>query len=333
MVDYWSLRREACEAHGLLSDQLDYALSRIVQVAAIATDSYYAAFSISIRHYQIYFETHNLTAPRELVTNTPCYRNQDDNEIRSIVDLTQSEAYNQPIPGSPSASIRAYYGIPILGPGGQKVVGTLAVADPVAKDYAASVKHANIMQRLGRIVEDTLSARREVIRDPLTNLFNRRYTDEFISNEFSSSRRLDLPISVILFDIDHFKQVIDHFGHPFGDRVIEDVARILESCFQRASDTVSRYGGEEFSVIALNTPLDRAVEAAERARKAIEDSALPHPSARCVTVSAGVSVYARAEQLEHIGPEAAFSAADSALYKAKNGGRNRVETHIESPTE
>ena len=323
-MDYWTLRRQACEEHGLLAEQLDYSLARIVKVAAISTHSQYAGFSISSQGHQIYFETHNLPVPRTLVPDSPCFREPNDRRERIFYDLAHSSEYDLSLTGNDSTRIGGYYGIPILGPDRERVVGTLAVAHSAPRHYDRLGLNSTIMRNLGRVVEDTLSARREVIRDPLTGLYNRRYTDEFIINEFSRAKRLDLPIATFLIDIDHFKEINDNIGHSHGDSVIREVAKILSSCFKRASDTLSRYGGEEFSVIALNTSLDKAMTVAERARSAVELAALDHPTRGVVTVSIGVFVYVDSSQLDKKKPEAAFENADMALYEAKRAGRNKV---------
>lgn len=154
--------------------------------------------------------------------------------------------------------------------------------------------------------------------DALTGVSNRRTFDEDVNGEVALSQRVDRPLCVVLLDIDHFKLVNDTYGHPVGDDVLREVGRLLRDAL-RESDTVYRYGGEEFVVLLRDTPADQGVEAAERLRLCVERGT-SHRSPS-VTVSGGVGVLGRGCTT----PAALLEAADVALYAAKAAGRNRVE--------
>jgi diguanylate cyclase (GGDEF)-like protein len=166
---------------------------------------------------------------------------------------------------------------------------------------------------------------REAVTDPLTGVFNRRYLDRRLGEEVASARRYSLPLSVLLLDIDHFKQINDRHGHQAGDQVLAALGEIASGEL-RESDILARYGGEEFLVITPHTPLAGAVNVAERLRKRIEshDFGLPDEPGGIrgtgVTVSIGVASLADGvdsrERLVH--------AADENLYRAKQEGRNRI---------
>lgn len=166
---------------------------------------------------------------------------------------------------------------------------------------------------------------REIITDPLTGVFNRRYLDRRLGEEIVSARRYKLQLSVLLFDIDHFKQVNDQYGHQTGDRVLITLGKATLEVL-RDTDVLTRYGGEEFLIMAPHTPLAGAVKLAERVRQHIEahDFGLPGtPEAASgpkVTVSMGVAVFG--DGIDD--PERLVRIADENLYRAKLEGRNRV---------
>jgi diguanylate cyclase len=152
--------------------------------------------------------------------------------------------------------------------------------------------------------------------DYLTGLFNRRHLDMTIRTEIDHAERYDRPVSVILFDIDRFKQLNDRHGHDMGDYILENLAiRVLQSL--RGSDVFGRWGGEEFLIVAPETDYDHAFQLAERLRELI--AAEPLGPAPLVTASFGVAAYQGGDSLETL-----VKRADEALYEAKHSGRNRV---------
>ncbi|MXR35503.1 GGDEF domain-containing protein [Craterilacuibacter sinensis] len=159
------------------------------------------------------------------------------------------------------------------------------------------------------------------LTDELTGLYNRRHFMEMARRELANAERHGMPCSLLLIDIDHFKQVNDHYGHLAGDQVLRILGRLLPVLL-RPSDLAARYGGEELVVLLRHTPLDEALEVAERIRQAIAAQAYPDLSASLrVTVSLGVAESRVAEpDLDWL-----IERADRALYRAKDGGRNRIE--------
>ncbi|WP_417915395.1 diguanylate cyclase [Candidatus Electronema sp. JM] len=156
--------------------------------------------------------------------------------------------------------------------------------------------------------------------DELTGLYNRRYFDELLENEL---RRADLPLSLIICDVDYFKRYNDTYGHKAGDECLKKIADSLKGQARRSSDCVARYGGEEFVIVLPRTDLHSAADIAEGARRAIVSLAIPHISSDIVpviTVTLGVACTANLAEYDNL-----FEAADRNLYLAKNNGRNRVE--------
>lgn len=154
------------------------------------------------------------------------------------------------------------------------------------------------------------------ITDSLTGLYNRMKTEQVLRQEIQRVRRHTVPLSVILMDIDHFKRINDTLGHGVGDSVLTDVANLLQSRI-RETDTVGRWGGEEFLIVCPMSTVEESSQLAEALREKIEsrDFVCDHT----VTASFGVASYEGGDELETI-----VRYADTAMYEAKNMGRNRV---------
>lgn len=164
------------------------------------------------------------------------------------------------------------------------------------------------------------------IFDGLTRVFNHRYFMRRIREEFQRARRYAEPLSLLMVDIDHFKKYNDDHGHLRGDRVLAEMAELVMASLRRDVDIVARYGGEEFACILPETDGDAAFEAADRIRRRVEawgagrDRSAGDPP---LTISVGVSTVAADWPAL---PEGLIEGADRALYAAKRGGRNRVES-------
>ena len=158
------------------------------------------------------------------------------------------------------------------------------------------------------------------LRDGLTGLLNRRYWESCLEREFARHQRYDSPVSLVIFDIDHFKRVNDTYGHQTGDEVIRSVAEIT-SRLARETDFAGRYGGEEFVVLLPGTHLDGAAQFAERLRQAVEQQVLDYQgSPLSYTISLGVATISD----DMANYQILLERADKALYASKEQGRNRV---------
>lgn len=180
----------------------------------------------------------------------------------------------------------------------------------------------NLMQRLAKAYDklEELS-----ITDELSGLYNRRYFFTKITQEFERAKRYQHPLSCVMFDIDHFKKINDSYGHQAGDKVIQAVANILKES-TRQSDLVARYGGEEFIMLLSETDQKGALFAAEKVRQKIEIANIPsdnEDTLQC-TISAGTTTVTPdiINQLKN--PDQLIQQADSALYTAKEQGRNQT---------
>jgi two-component system cell cycle response regulator len=164
-------------------------------------------------------------------------------------------------------------------------------------------------------------------RDGLTRIYNKRYFQDRLREEFAFADRHKLPLALVLFDIDHFKRVNDELGHPAGDQVLQALAgKVAEAI--RTDDILCRFGGEEFAVIMRETAEDKAFIFAERVRRLVVGHPFTWRQQRIpVTISLGVAVL---ENRNHANPDDLVGAADRFLYRAKQGGRNRVEARMVS---
>lgn len=167
------------------------------------------------------------------------------------------------------------------------------------------------------------------IRDSLTNVYNRRQFSLLSVKEVERASRHNRPLSMLMLDIDHFKQVNDRYGHLVGDKVLASVAGKIKAIL-RDTDIVGRYGGDEFAILLPETPASQAFEVAERLRKSVRSSVFENPSGT-MTVSLSIGI----AQLEKNKSDPAqvlddlHQRADQALYTAKRGGRN--QTHVYPP--
>ena len=182
----------------------------------------------------------------------------------------------------------------------------------VAHQCILAMKRAHLYQKV----------QESAITDSLTGTFTRRYFMERCREEWERSRQFSHCFSLLMADVDNFKSHNDTYGHLVGDVILKEVARIMKDTI-RAVDSIGRYGGEEFIVTLIETDMEEARYAAERIRAAVEGTRIKaYDEELAVTVSIGIAAYPRDSNII----EALIEKADKALYRAKNGGRNRVST-------
>ncbi|MGM7700700.1 diguanylate cyclase [Pseudalkalibacillus sp. Hm43] len=163
--------------------------------------------------------------------------------------------------------------------------------------------------------------------DGLTEIFNRRYFDSMLEEEWAKAIHHKTPLTLIMFDIDYFKFYNDTYGHQQGDECIKEIANVGKTVLNRPHDLIARYGGEEFAVILPDTKENGALKVAEAIRKSVQVLAIPHVNSKVkpiVTVSVGVAVVEPTEDMNHL---QLVVDADEALYTAKKNGRNQVHLY------
>jgi len=180
---------------------------------------------------------------------------------------------------------------------------------------------------LHRLQQRLASANQELTRlvnlDGLTQLANRRCFNEHLEQEWRRMAREQQHLSLILCDIDFFKQYNDTYGHPTGDDCLQHVGAVLQACVKRPADLAARYGGEEFALTLPKTPMEGAIELAQRIQAQLFQLQLPHATSDVsahLTLSMGIATVVPQSSRS---PEDLVAAADQALYRAKQGGRNR----------
>lgn len=160
--------------------------------------------------------------------------------------------------------------------------------------------------------------RRLSITDDLTGLFNHRHFYKTLEKELTRMKRQKTSLSLLMFDLDHFKRYNDLRGHLEGDKVLKRIGEIVKRSIRCHMDSGYRYGGDEFAVLLIDVSLEQALVIAERIRSSIEQTELQN-----ITVSIGLSEYRDSYDLEEF-----VKSADDAMYMAKNAGGNRIQTNI-----
>jgi diguanylate cyclase (GGDEF)-like protein len=190
--------------------------------------------------------------------------------------------------------------------------------------YAVSNREKEVARRTEELKEANETLQRLSREDSLTGLANRRWFAQFLARTWQGSIRDKQPICILIIDIDDFKAYNDHYGHQRGDKCLKLVSEAIRLAAGRASDLVSRYGGEEFVVVLGQTSLEGGLRIAENIRADVERLRIPHQGSKkhhFVTVSIGVTSTLPAPDIQ---PATILVAADRAMYMAKNEGKNQV---------
>jgi diguanylate cyclase (GGDEF)-like protein len=188
-------------------------------------------------------------------------------------------------------------------------------------DYHSAVQSSLLLEQRTRELEYIS------FTDPVTRLHNRSHFDIHLELEWKRAHRQHYPLSLLLIDLDHFKSINDRFGHPFGDFVLAEVGLCLSDLLQRSGDLLARVGGEEFALLLINTPAEGATRVAEQVCAAVRALPLVHEGSE-VELTTSVGIAALIPPGDEPGDaNLLFEQADLALYRAKNGGRDRWELH------
>lgn len=185
------------------------------------------------------------------------------------------------------------------------------------------IKNQELVKLTEEVKQKNSLLKKLVAVDPLTSLYNRRYFEKQLDRFYSEAKQYGNPLSLIMFDLDHFKSINDTYGHQAGDMVLKAVAELLLKTM-RESDVCARYGGEEFIVILPQTDISQTFQTAERVRKDIEALQIPlSNSDKSIIVTSSFGILSYDRNIKN--PSEFISLCDKNLYKAKSEGRNRVE--------
>jgi diguanylate cyclase (GGDEF)-like protein len=195
-----------------------------------------------------------------------------------------------------------------------------------AAQFTARLRIAKRVLALEYSLKNALDEKRRLaMTDELTGAYNRRYFMRHLGREMKRSQRFGGDVSLLLLDIDHFKQVNDTYGHVVGDLVLKKLTKLIAKCLQRATDWCARLGGEEFAIVLEGTNLANARICAEKMRRAIENTLIDTPAGAVrITVSIGVGGLGEIDDRNSATVQSVLELADTNLYASKAGGRNRV---------
>lgn len=320
------IRSDVIHRLGLTTHNIEQTFESVVELLKLATDMPVCLFSIVEGDRQFFKAKRGLEVdgtPRDMAICAYAISQRDTSQIFVIENAEEDGRVRfNPLVTGPM-HLRFYAGIPIHALG-NIAVGTICVIDEQPR--AMTEKIATALQNARELVEAVLAARSEAIRDHLTGLFNRKFFDECFQREWRRAYRESIPVTVMLADIDDFKAYNDHYGHQAGDDCLVQVADILKQCVHRSGDMVARYGGEEFVFVLPSTDTAGAAKLSQRIVQAIYEANIPHEASAStrVTISIGYSVAMQSSDLNKDGTDI-ISAADKALYSAKDKGRNQAQ--------
>lgn len=319
---------EASKALGALL-HYDEVLRLIVELASKTLESPVSYLLMCNERGQLYFRSYS-GIPDSLAKDA-CL--EPGEGVAGKAFVTQTPAIVEDLQSCPEpwlaeidreAGLSSLLSVPIINKG--KSVGVINVSRREPGCYSQEdLQLLQVISTLAAVAiekaelfEETQKA---AITDGLTQLYNRRYFNQQLQIEVRRGQRYAFPVSLVILDIDHFKKVNDNFGHPAGDQILIEIARRLKG-LARHSDIVARYGGEEFAVILPQTSAAGGITFAERIRKAVGERPFRLADGReiPVTVSLGAAEFPTDAQ----NAEDLLNRADTALYRAKAGGRNRV---------
>lgn len=210
---------------------------------------------------------------------------------------------------------RSFLEIPLIT--NDEAIGSLRILDTVEREF--SDRDCQLLEGFARLVTDQIDLWTEASRDMLTGAMTRRAFTDTLRKTFAACARAQGKATLVYFDLDHFKATNDTHGHAAGDAVLKTVARVVQREL-RVEDSFGRIGGEEFAILVANADAERAADVANRVRQAIEATRIPGYDQIAVTASFGV-----AEASDTLLDADDWCArADAQLYRAKEGGRNRV---------
>jgi len=199
---------------------------------------------------------------------------------------------------------------------------SLNAADYITKPFSGIIVKLRVRNQI-QIINQLRTIERLSMIDQLTDMPNRRSFDERLHMEWNQAIREHTPISILMMDLDRFKNLNDVYGHQQGDIVLQKIAKVFQNTFRRSGDFAARWGGEEFIVLLPNTRLSGAMDVAEKIRSAVESAVIPcaDGSNLKITISIGVN---SEEPVQDSSIYDFIYNADKALYAAKDAGRNRV---------
>jgi len=316
------------ERFGLSSESKDYNLYRILSLACQFLGAKAASFSIPVRGGSAILEYAGGEIMEPATASRGCVVTHSNREM-TILSGPSIAGWSEDCPTLSSINLSGYTGVPIFNPD-SVVQGVMSVFFEGNFTPPTTAK-IQALSDFGRLIEDSLVMRSLSIRDPLTQMFNRRYLEDQANIEWRRALRLQVPLSFAMVDVDHFKLYNDSAGHQAGDEALVALAKVISKACQRAGDSACRYGGEEFAIILPMTSSEDAEALMAKIAEEFAALSITHPgmSNESVTFSCGITTKTAPEEMDASDVKTCFFEADKALYEAKNTGRNRI-VHYEN---
>ena len=331
-------RIAALKSLHLLDTPIEERFERITRMVCRILDVPIALFNLIDEDRQHYKSAQGLTATNASRQGAFCTHALNHQEVMLVPDARKDKRFHDnPFVTGERLNVQFYAGCPVRSADGMPI-GTLCAID--MKPRQMTTEQIMVLRDLAAMLETELkvttmnSAHRETseklttanmlaLVDPLTRIWNRAGIIAMLEKEWALSLRQRKPLTLVMADIDHFKMINDSYGHPAGDDVLRAVTKTLLAQL-RAEDSVGRVGGEEFLMVLTDCKPERGFETAERLRKAIE--VLPIKIEGGGVVHATISMGIATMSPEDGDYSAVIKHADEALYRAKNAGRNRIES-------
>ena len=326
-----SARLAALKDYDILDTPEERDFDLLVDIAAQICGVPYAFISLVDRERVWHKSTYGSAPQESLRQESYCALAIQEETMLVIPDLTQ-DARTAGMKSTTTGRYAMYSGAVMVTPEGHKI-GTLCVLD--TKPNKLTEKQLSILLGLSRQVVSLIELRKRnreldiamhdlqkiANEDVLTGLATRRALLERLHSEVERSKRFPAHLTVVMLDLDHFKQINDHFGHAMGDAVLRDIGGLIRRSIRKV-DLAGRYGGEEFCLMLPGTDLNGGLKFAESLRAAIAEKLIEDSGRQvCVTASLGVATAAAGIA---INGEQLIRAADTALYNAKHQGRNQM---------
>lgn len=334
-------RQKSLESLNLLDTAIEERFERVTRLASRLIGTPIAAISLIDGDRQWFKSVQGLNTSETSRDVSFCGHAILDSQPLVVEDATKDDRFhdNPLVSGDPG--IRFYAGMPVHAPDGARI-GALCVIDREPrqltpsqledlKDLAAMVEVEIRSKQLAvaqiRMNEELSQARRAVLVDPLTRLWNRAGGDEFLKRQHQLAAQRGEKFCIGMVDIDHFKKINDTHGHAVGDEVLREVARrILRSI--REEDFACRVGGEEFLLVVADPLATEALQIAQRIREAVRSTPVEAQGRSIpVTLSIGLAYF---DPATLVTPELVIQRADESLYRAKESGRDRIVSHFEN---
>jgi len=310
-------RLDALRRYEVLDSDPEESFNDVVKLLCRIFDVRMAAISLIDENRQWFKAIIGLDATETPRTDAFCDHTIGSAEPMAISDATRDSRFAENPLVLNAPGIRCYLGAPLTTPDGYNI-GSICIMGTEPRTFSASER--DILKGFAGIIVTQLELSQAVRRDGLTSCFSRSAFEGFLRDASNAKRADGRPATLALFDVDHFKSINDRFGHPVGDVVLQVLTEVTRSALRR-SDQLGRLGGEEFGILMHNVELAEATLIIERVREAIERLRFPHQGGIRVTASFGLAELG----LHHVKISDWITAADNALYLAKQDGRNCVK--------